>query len=288
MLQDENKTVPYAIRKLLETLGEETLFETEGPGVYYMADTERWEFYIVEQTSPIISEEAKSYGKQHPDYAGLLFYSIEDIASGYTIIKYELVKYAIDNGISDHDSKDLHAIAAFGAEDHPEYFGAYPVPIYTPWGYTTRYQRLENGVFWLETDQREEALTMCYCIWSTVLTKEAIKLGVMMECDQKDGIDVSLGYIFFKKPDACIPIFETMRSFPKLKQNERITIPALMNAIWQNHPDYAYAHNAREQLGLNDGFCYLLKQFGIESAPNISVDNMIALSPEAGVEYIRF
>lgn len=117
MTQDENKTIQSAIQRLVETLEEETSLEMEGPGVYYLAVRKHGEFYIVGQASPIISDAAKSYGKQHPDYAGLLFFSLEDTSSGSKIVDYELEKYAIDNGLPNHDSVTLHTAAAYGAED---------------------------------------------------------------------------------------------------------------------------------------------------------------------------
>lgn len=288
MAQEENKTVQSAIQKLVEMLGGNVLLETEGPGVYYLVVKQHGEFYIVEQASPIISDAAKSYGKRCPNYADLLFYPLADVRSGSKIIVYELEKYAVDNGIPDHDSATLHNAAAYGTEDHPEYFGAYPAPVHTPWGYTLRYRCIENGIFWLETDQRQEALTICYPLWNACLSETAVKLGVTMDCDRERGIHISLAYIFFRKPDACIPIFELMQTHREWGQTGRIAVPALMNAIWQNHPGYVLVNNAREQLGANDAVCWLLGQLGIEEIPNISEENMIVLFPGAGVEYIRF
>ena len=240
------------------------------------------------QASPIISDAAKSYGKQYSDYADLLFYSLADVRSGAKIIDYELEKYAIDKGFSNHDSTALHTAAAYGAEEHPEYFGAYPAPIHTPWGYTLRYWRIENGIFWLETDQRQEALTICYPIWNASLSDAAVKLGVTMDYDREHGIHISLAYIFFRKPDACIPIFELMQTRREWGRTGHIAVPALMNAIWQNHPNYVLNHNIREQTGANDAVSLLLKQLGIEAAPNISPENMIALFPDTGIEYLHF
>ena len=287
MALEESKAVQYAIQKLAETLEEETLLEMEGPGVYYLAVKEHGEFYIVEQTSSIISDIAKSYGRQYPDYAGLLFYSHADVRSGSKIIDYELEKYAIDNGVPSHDSATLHNAAAYGAEAHPEYFGAYPAPVHTPWGYTLRYRCIENGIFWLETDQRQEVLSICYPIWSTSLSDAAVKLGVTLDCDQEHGIHICLAYLFFRKTDACIPIFELMRTHREWGQTGRIAVPALMNAIWQNHPGYVLNHNIREQTGANDAVSTLLRQLGIEAAPNISPENMIALFLDTGVEYLH-
>lgn len=276
------------IRRLCENLDEVYPPEIEGPGVYYMAVRPHGEFYIVEQTSPIISDRVKLYGKQHPDYAGLLFYSLEDERGGSKIVDYEIEKYSVKHGLPDHDSSMLHAAAIYAAEDHPEYFGLYPAPIHTPWGYTLRYQCIENGIIWLETDQCREALTICYPIWNACLSEDAVHLGVAMDCDQQHGTSISLGYLFFSKADACIPIFELMRTRPEWGRTGRITVPALMNTIWRNHPGYVLAHNLREQLGANDILYRLLGQLGVKAEPHISADNMITLFPDAGIEYIKF
>lgn len=74
MSQEENKdNQPNPIQKLGEMLDEESPPTLEGPGVYYLTVDKHGEFYIIEQTSPIITDQAKSYGKQHPDYGGFCF-----------------------------------------------------------------------------------------------------------------------------------------------------------------------------------------------------------------------
>lgn len=289
MSQEENRAIPPdIIQKLGKSLDKKSPPIVEGPGVYYMAIREYGEYYIIEQTSPIISDKAKTYGKQHPDYGDLLFYSLNDECSGSKIIDYELEKYASAQDVPEHDPSTLHIAAVYGAEYHPEYFGAYPAPIRTPWGCMLRYRCIENGIFWLETDQRMEALTICYPIWSACLSQETVRLGVTIERVPEDGRNAALGHIFFNKTDACIPIFELMRTYQEWGKDGRIAAPALMNAIWQNHPGYVLIHNIQEQFGLNDMLYNLLKQFDIQTEPNISVDNMIAMFPNEGVEYIHF
>lgn len=56
------------IWKLCEELDGVYPLGIQGPGVYYMAVSPHGEFYIVEQSSPVISDRVKSYGKQHPGY----------------------------------------------------------------------------------------------------------------------------------------------------------------------------------------------------------------------------
>lgn len=61
-----------------------------------------------------------------------------------------------------------------------------------------------------------------------------------------------------------------------------------MNAIWPYHPDYATAHNLREQQGLNDMLGLILNDAGFECELSSSPKNMIVLSAEAGTEYVRW
>lgn len=288
MSQDENKAAYYAIQKLVVRLGEEARLEMEGPGVYYLAVREHGEFYIVEQASPIISDIAKSYGKQHSDYANLFFYSLENARSGSKIIAYELENYAVKQRFSGHDSTSLRSIAVYAAEYHPEFFGTYPVPLHTPWGCTIRHRRIENGVYWLETDQCREVLTICYPIWDADLSVEAVGLGAVTEYGQVHDIHSTFSYLFYKKEDACVPIFELLKARMHWSRTGQIDVPALMNAIWRNHPEYVLNHNIREQTGANDEISLLFRQLGIEADPHVSLENMITLFPDAGIEYLHF
>lgn len=288
LMNTEKKPIPGDLpQKLGEVLGGTSPLEVEGPGVYYLAGGIYGEFYIVEQSSSIISETAKSYGKQHPDFAGLLIFAFGDVHSGSKIIAYELEKYAAGQRLPDHDSASLRSVAVYAAEYHPEFFGTYPVPLRTPWGSTLRHKQIENGVYWLETDQCQEVLAICYPIWDSELSTEAISLGAITEYDQTHNIDV-ICYLFYKKEDACVPIFELLKTRQNWSRTGRIAIPALMNAMWRNHPGYVLGHNIREQAGANDVVSLLLRQFGMEAAPNISLENVIALFPDAGIEYLRF
>lgn len=75
-------------------------------------------------------------------------------------------------------------------------------------------------------------------------------------------------------------------SHPVLRGFARLDKPALMNAIWSHHPDYALTHNSREQQGLNDLLGLILNAAGIECELSGSAENMVSLSPEAGTEYV--
>lgn len=126
------------LSELENELGQLLLTEQECAGVYYLVaqrDDEAiaTEYYAVTDT-PIISQEAREYGKKHSIF--WLFSKAED-AGGWRIIDYELGRYRVQNHLNQACS--LHEIALNAAEFHPEYFGTYPVPFSSPRGYTTRY-----------------------------------------------------------------------------------------------------------------------------------------------------
>lgn len=275
-------------QRLNEAFGSTSPLETEAPGVYYLTAHDFGEIYLVSRSSPVISDEVKGYGKTSSDFPNLLFYPFKETTGGFRLVDYELEKYAVEQRLPEHDSASLRAVAVYAAEYHPEFFGTYPVPIYTPWGNTVRHRCIENGVYWLETDQCQEVLSICYPIWDAGLSIETASMGAVTEYDQSHDIDTILGYLFYKKKDACIPIFELLKTRQSWSHTGRITVPALMNAIWQNHPGYVLNHNIREQAGMNDAVSWLLGQFGIELPPNVSLKNIITLFPDAGVEYLHF
>ena len=62
--------------------------------------------------------------------------------------------------------------------------------------------------------------------------------------------------------------------------------PALMNAIWRIAPEYVCLINQQEQSGKNDLFSALLTDLGIEVEPNISLDNVITIFPDAGKDFL--
>ncbi len=275
-------------KKLNDALGEISPLEAEAPGVYYLTVHGHGEIYLVEKTSPIISDDVKAYGKQFPDFPNLLFYPSKEVKGGSKLVAYEVEKYDTLQKHPEHDSKSLRAVALYAAEFHPEFFGSFPVPIYTPWGSTIRHRRMENGIYWLETDCCQEVLAICYPIWDAELSEKAVRLGAAAEYDQAHDINATLGYLFFQKTDACVPIFELLKTRQDLPLAKRIHIPALMNAIWQDHPGYVLSCNLKEQAGTNDLVHWLLMQIGIETESNISLGNVITLFPDSGVDYLRF
>lgn len=275
------------LSNLENELGEILITGEKAPGIYYLTVQQDGasfaeEYYAVADTS-IISRQAKEYGKRISDW---WLFSMQDDASGWRIIDYELGKYCVKNHLPQEQT--LHDIALDAAEFHPEYFGAYPVPLHTPRGYTTRHWTLANGIYWLETDQCEEVLAVCYPLWTAELSMAVEWLGEQTEHDKAQGIHKTLGYIFFPAQISCIPIYELMQTRMEVWSGTVIDKPALMNAIWRDAPEYAVMMNRQEQTGMNDLSAMLLRDFDIAAGPRILPDRMIAISADTGAEYLLF
>lgn len=256
------------------------------PGIYYLLVTPEHdlfatEYYAVTDT-PIISREAKAYGRRVSDW---WLFSMQEDASGWRIIDYELGKYCVKNQFP--LEQPLHDIALDAAEYHPEYFGTYPVPFSTPRGYTTRHWTLANGIYWIETDQCEEVLAVCYPVWSSELSDLAKHVGEQAEYDKIHGIEETLGYIFFPQQVSSIPVYELMQTRPEW-EGHMIDKAALMNAIWKYIPEYAIIMNQREQTGTNNVIAMLLMQLGIEAEPRVLSERMVSISSGSGENYLLF
>ena len=255
-------------------------------GVHYVTakredDLLSGEYYVVKEKSAV-PQAAKSYGQK---ISGLRLFSITDGGEEYKIIQYEVAKYRAQNNLP--LDEPLRATAFFAAQSFPEYFGAFPVPLHTPRGCTIRHWVMDNGIYWLETDQCEEILAVCYPVWSTELSGLVEKLGEQTEYDRTHDIEETLGYIFFPAKISCIPLRELIRTRPEWTGTV-IDKPALMNAIWAVAPEYAALMNCQEQSGRNDLFFALLAEAGVQVEPNISTDNMIGIFPDSGENFLLF
>ena len=162
------------------------------PGVYLL--TARYDeeplardYYAVTDEA-ILPHKAKSYGRK---LSGLRLFSLTDGSEEYKIIKYEIAKYRTQNHLP--LDEPLRATAYFAAHSFPDYFGAFPVPLQTPRGFTTRHWILDNGIYWLETDQCEEVLAVSYPVWSSELSNIAEKLGE--QTPEKECISGRIRYI---------------------------------------------------------------------------------------------
>lgn len=181
----------------------------------------------------------------------------------------------------------MDSIAVSAAEEHPEYFGTYPAPLYTPWGYTLRHRTFENGVYWLETDQCEEVLAVCYPLWDAKLSDAVQSMGKQTSFDRKNDIHQTMGYLFFSHPAACAAIYELMETRPEWN-GSLIDKSALMNAIWKHLPDYAVLSNWWELKGVHAVRDLLKAFYGITMEPQLDPDHLVTIFPEAGENYLLF
>ena len=255
--------------------------QEECPGVQYFCIDRQGdrptEYYIVERAGVVISDEAKRYGKPFSDRPDLLMYFLDDPTGGKAIIEYEIKKYRTVNGLDRDGDESLSAFTPNAAELHPEYFGMLLPPRNTPTGITLRWRAFMNGVYLHETEKGRLVVSVCPPLWDGDLSEYTQKLGVSeQDC------------LFFSEQDACVALFELAQSYPELKESGMIDWPALMTAIWKNHPGYAVFYNLDKQSGLHDPAADFLNTLGIECEAGSSPENMIALSIGNGTDYLSF
>ena len=246
------------------------------PDVCYISSASG-ECFAVAREGPAISRYTKTYGTGLPDHPDTLLYPLDKPDSGWMIVRYELCKYLTKNLHPLPEGLTLRAAAIFGAECHPEYFGAIPVPSLTPHGCTLRYANLGNGIYWTETEQCTEMLAVCFPIWDAELSEAAQKLGIP--------VSDSMGGLFFPEAASCVPIFELMQT--RRAWERFVDVPALMNAMWEGFPEYVLAYNGWEQAGLNDLPGVLLSSFGAEVELTGRPDRAIRITPGAGNAFLK-
>lgn len=160
-------------------LGEIYRWEEECPGVYYLAvlldAANAEEYYIVLEDAPI-SQEARAMGRPLQS-APALTYLLDSEDGAHTAVRYEVLKYLTLHGLPLPKGTTLLDAALFGMERCPDYFGAYPVPFLTPWSCTLRHRPLDNGVYWIETEQCVEVMAVCNPIWDGELSEGLSELG---------------------------------------------------------------------------------------------------------------
>ena len=266
-------------------LGEIHRWEEECPGVYYFAvlpDTANAEEYYIVLEDALISQEVRAMGRPLQS-APVLTYRLDSEDGAYTAVKYEVLKYLTLHGLPLPEDSSLLDAALFGAERCPNYFGAYPVPLCTPWGRTLRHRPLDNGVYWIETEQCVEVLAVCYPVWDGELSEGLLEIGRKLEAEG------DMGYLYFLREAACVAVWELLRTRSELIDAGLIRKPELMNAIWRYQPGYALGYNAQEQAGLHDALGLLLYALGVEDRElEGSPEYMIAMDPETGTDFIGF
>ena len=277
-----------------DTVGEIVKASQECPGVYYIAARKQDgkfladEYYVVEKSSPAISKEAMVYGRMPEEDSRVLLYSFAEERRGYKIIEYEIYRYQVRHGIYADGQTSLRDIAFYNMEYHPEYFGTYPAPLATPRGRTARYKPLMNGVFWIETGTGEEVLAVCYPIWNCDFSETVLKQSEQTEEDVREGIDSTLGYLFFSKWASSLALFELWGQYEELRAGGLINYPALMNYIWTYFPEYAATYNIQNQMGMHDTYGRLIFAVGAVRDWLIVRNKVIAMSKAAGLDFLNF
>ena len=218
----------------------------------------------------------------------VLLYPFAEERHGYKIIEYEIYRYQVRHGIHADGQTSLRDVAFFNMEYHPEYFGTYPAPLATPRGRTARYKPLMNGVFWIETGTGEEVLAVCYPIWNCDFSETVLKQSEQSEEDVREGIDNTLGYLFFSKRASSLALFELWGQYEELRTGGLIDYPALMNYIWAYFPEYAATYNMQNQLGMHDTFGLLMSALGTEVELQNNPNEVIAMSTAAGLDFLNF
>lgn len=276
-----------------ETYGEVFESEEQCPGVYYLAcrpeDTMiPNELIVVERDCPHISAAAKAYGQPLDGNSDLIIYDFDDVRGVQDVVLYEAYRYLVRHKLPLPDGSTLLSSAAYYADYHPEYFGMIPAPVVTPQGFMTRYLTLANGIFALETDTGARLIAIAGIFWSLELQDTTKVLGMKVGDLSGDRVPVEVQYMFFTEEDGCLALFELLPAHRALATSARLDKLALMNAIWSYHPEYALAHNLREQRGLNDMLGLILNDAGIECELSGSPKNMIALYDGIGTKYVRW
>lgn len=261
-------------------LGEVLFFREECPGVYLVSCRREGdlcrEFYVVEETAPMISPGAKERGRRLRICPNWLAYALEDVSGGQKIVEYEVGRFRAAHGLPLPEGVTLFSIARDGMELNPEYFGTFPVPAMTPWGPTLRHRAIDNGVYWLET-QGERRVLALHGVFRDALSGAAAELAQQLEGEGE-------GYRFFPERASCIPLFELL-PLRRSWEGSRIDRRALENAIWRDYPEYAAAYNAREAAGRHSLTGWVLRSLGGQAELSTRAEQMIALSPGAGTEF---
>ena len=286
-------TLDKIVAAVEESYGEVFDSEEQCPGVYYLAcrPLDKYfadELVVVEQDCPHISAAAKAYGQPLDGHDELIVYDFDDPYGGRPVVLYEADRYRMLHKQPIPDGEDLLGAAAYYADDYPEYFSPISAPIQTPRGYMTRYLTLANGIFALETNAGARLIAIAGVIWSLELYDTTKQLGMIVQNPADIETPVEVQYLFFTEQDGCLALFELLHEYKALRKNERLDAAALMNAIWSYHPEYALEHNLREQRGLNDMLGLILNAAGAEVELSGSEKNMVAMSAEAGTEYVRW
>ena len=281
---DVESLFPYA--DISDDLGELKTIQKLCDDVYYVSVTDDAtglpnEYYVFPMDTNVLSQQAKTYAAPLPSHPELGAVIMGATGSGSTVIHYEGIRYKLLHSVPLDDGEDIRAVAVYGMEDHPEYFGRFPAPMDTPQGSVLRYQELANGIFVLETENCSHIIAAAYPIWVGDLSTYVQRCGRTMPAISEDR--PYYGYLFFDEEFGSLALFELMQTHEL--SGDIVYEPAVKNHIFLNHPEYAIHHNRREGLGINDRSELLREIFGVELDPQ--EPNLIAWNPDAGTNYLQ-
>lgn len=125
---------------LEDDLGSIVMSQHITPGIIYVAaktgdEAFPSEYYIAERDCTELSQEAKRYGRPLEHHPEFLCYPAGSPDNGRMVIEYEANRYLKKHGLPLMECESLLALADYGREYEPEYFGDYPAPIYTRKGF---------------------------------------------------------------------------------------------------------------------------------------------------------
>lgn len=265
--------LPFDVHAIEDQYGLIVSAEVICPGVYYIGTkggkTNPFfaeEYIVVMEDSPAISPEARTYGEPLPIIPKAYLYDCDYSCKGRHVVMYEAHKYLVEHGLPLPEGKSLECDKAYGAEVCPEYFGEFPIPSETPWGAVLRHDRLNNGLYWLETAEAGWVLAIAYPLCSG-LWPATLDLAALNEYDRENGIDNTCGYRFYTYDVSCLPIFE-MIDLEEESWVSRIDRAALHNTVLRSFPNY----------GLGDG----------ERSPKFEEEDQIVPTPDAGTDFYHF
>lgn len=259
----------------------------ESPGVYRLCMASAQpslpspELLVVTEDASAISAQARSYGEMPFERPDLTVFRCNQARGGREIVEFEICRCLTKQGAALPEGYSLRDMAYSAMELYPEYFGALPAPMHTPWGYMVRHYELASGVFWLETDQCKELLAVASPVWEVDLTETARKLGKMVGRDK-------MGYLFFPKRASCVPLFELLPLHREWKIHGIIDKAALMNALLKYQSRYAAEHNEREYRIAETIRSSKESQLGILDKQKLVSKDLIYPTEGAGTDFCLF
>lgn len=261
---------PYPLDE--DVWGEIRYVEQECPGVYYLGTSSSEAFrcgremyaVVPAEAGSIISEEVLQYGAES---GGIYLFEYEVEGSGFELVRYEIGRYCVKNGISLEDRHtSLYTEAIYAAEKYPKYFGGLLPPRHTPYGLTVRTKQVAEGTYFLETDRCQWILAVAFPVWSCDLSEEVQKLGKNSEADLLSGVEEAR-YLFFDE-EHCAPAIYELRQIADYQGLDcYISSRAVLETqLYLHYLDYVVWHNAMESTGhgMSDMLSNILALFGVE------------------------